>query len=723
MPSLRRLLTTFVFALPFAASAQLPHGAVVTTEQVRAELLAHAPDGIAPGKPLWLGLAIDHAPHWHTYWKNPGDSGLPTTVEWTLPPGFAAGDIEWPTPQALPVGPLMNFGHEGRLLLPVRVTVPDDFTAPRLDVKLRADWLVCKDVCIPEGGDFALSIPAQAATSAHASRFEAAWAARPQAVDAAARARVDGGALVVGADALPERLRGQALQFFPELPGVIDNAARPAQRWDGERWEVRVPLSAQRSESPAQMVAVLAAPGAGAGVQVRFAVEGAWPAPGSTPAAAPTGDTPAATAAPRSLPPSSVPSAPLPGFAFALLLALVGGALLNLMPCVFPVLSLKVLGFASHAHDRRALLAGGLAYTAGVVASFLLLAGLLLALRAGGEQLGWGFQLQSPLFVGALAVLFTLIGLNLAGVFEFGAMLPGNLAAMRARHPLADSALTGVLAVAVASPCTAPFMGASLGLAATLPTTQALAIFATLGLGMALPYLAASAWPALARLLPRPGAWMARFKALMAFPMFATVVWLLWVLGQQVGIDGAAGVLGLLVAVAFVAWALGSPGMGPRGRFGFGAASLAVLALTLAWAWPSLREDAAPATAAASADERWQPWSAERVAALNAQGRTVFVDFTAAWCVTCQFNKRTVLNDAVLLADFDLHRVALLRADWTRRDAAITAELARLGRNGVPVYALYRPGASAPRLLGEFLSVQEVRAAIAATQAAALSSP
>ena len=717
MSSLRRLLTACVIALPFAASAQLPTGAVVTTEQVRAELLAHAPEGVAPGKPLWLGLAIDHAPHWHTYWKNPGDSGLPTTFEWTLPPGFAAGDIEWPTPQALPVGPLMNFGHEGRLLLPVRVTVPDDFAAPRLDVKLRADWLVCKDVCIPEGGDFALSIPAQAATSAHAPRFEAAWAAHPHAVDATASARVDAGALVVAVDALPERLQGQTLTFFPEMPGVIDNAARTTQRWDGRRWEVRVPLSAQRSESPAQLVAVLASPGSGAGVQVRFAVDGTWPAPGSaTPGVAAT----AATPADAFVPP---PRAAAPGFALALLLALVGGALLNLMPCVFPVLSLKVIGFASHAHDRRALLAGGFAYTAGVVASFLVLAGLLLALRAGGEQLGWGFQLQSPLFVGALAVLFTLIGLNLAGVFEFGQMLPGNLAAARARHPLADSALTGVLAVAVASPCTAPFMGASLGVAATLPAAQALAIFAALGLGMALPYLAASAWPALARLLPRPGAWMARFKALMAFPMFATVVWLLWVLGQQVGVDGAAGALGLLVAVAFVAWALGSPGMGPRGRLGFGATSLVVLALTLAWAWPSLRDDAAPAPVAASADDRWQPWSAERVAALNAQGRTVFVDFTAAWCVTCQFNKRTVFSDAVLMADFDLHKVALLRADWTRRDAAITAELARLGRNGVPVYALYRPGAATPQLLGEFLSVQEVRAAIAATRAAALSSP
>jgi thiol:disulfide interchange protein DsbD len=713
MSDLRRLLGIVVAAAaPAVAMAFSLTGSVVTTEQVRAELLAHAPEGVAPGKPVWLGLAIDHAPHWHTYWKNPGDSGLPTTLEWTLPGGVVAGEIEWPTPQRLPVGPLMNFGHEGRLLLPVRVTVPEGFAAPTLDVKLRADWLVCKDVCIPEGGDFALSIPAQAATSAHAARFEAAWAARPQVVEAQASARVDGGALVVTAAALPPALHGRELQFFPELAGVIDNAARQTQRWDGTAWQMRVPLSPQRSESPARMVAVLASPGEAAGVQVAFAVAGPWPAPGSLPAA------PEAAVAPAAAP-VSLPSAAPPGFVLALVLALVGGALLNLMPCVFPVLSLKVIGFTAHAHDRRALLAGGLAYTAGVVLSFVALAGLLLALRAGGEQIGWGFQLQSPGFVAALAVLFTLIGLNLAGVFEFGSVLPGNLAALRARHPLADSLLTGVLAVAVASPCTAPFMGASLGAAAALPASQALTIFAALGLGMALPYLAASAWPGLARALPRPGAWMVRFKSVMAFPMFATVVWLLWVLGQQTGIDGAAAMLGLLVAVAFVAWAFGTVGMGRKGRLGFGATGLVVLALTASWALPLLRE-APVALSAASTDERWQPWSPQRVAELNAQGRTVFVDFTAAWCVTCQFNKRTVLNDPVLLADFDLNKVTLLRADWTRRDPTITAELARLGRSGIPVYAIYRPGAAAPQLLSELLTVQEVRTAIAASTAASL---
>jgi thiol:disulfide interchange protein DsbD len=699
------LVGLWALALPALATS-----AVVTTEQVRAELVAHAPEGVAPGRPLWLGLAIDHPPGWHTYWRNPGDAGLPTTLRWSLPDGFAAGAIEWPLPRRVQVGPLVSFGYVGALLLPVRVSVPEGFDGTVLPVRLRADWLVCKDVCIPEGGDFALDIPAQASTSAHAARFAAAWAQQPQPVQAQASARVEGDALVVSAAALPAALHGRELHFFPEQAGVIDNAATSVQRWDGAAWELRVPLSRYRSEGPTHIDAVLVDAQAGSGVRVGLPVSGDWPPPGSV-ALAP----PAAPAAAAGAPP---PAPAMPGFLLALLLAAVGGALLNLMPCVFPVLALKVMSFADHAHERRQLVAGGLAYTAGVVLSFLALAALLLALRAGGEQIGWGFQLQSPAFVAVMALLFTLIGLNLAGVYQFNLVLPGNLAALRARHPVADSALTGVLVVAVASPCTAPFMGAALGVAVTLPAAQALAVFAALGLGMALPYLLATLWPSLARALPRPGPWMLRFKSLMAFPMFATVVWLLWVLGHQIGVDGATGVLGALLALAFVAWALGTPGMGHGARAGFGVASLAVFGLTLAWAAPSLRTVDAPAPAAVAADARWQPWSAQAVAAANAQGRAVFVDFTAAWCVTCQINKR-VLDDPVVLADFELRNVALMRADWTRPDAAIAAELARLGRNGVPVYALYLPGQALPLLLPELLTVPMVREALAQVVVAA----
>ncbi len=692
------LLATLLLLCPPLARALNLGGAVVTTDQVRAELVAHAPDGVAPGKTVWLGLAIRHAPEWHTYWKNPGDSGLPTTLDWQLPAGVSAGAIDWPRPQRLPIGPLMNYGYKGELLLPVPLQIPAGFAAASLDVKLRADWLVCREICIPETGNFRLAVAAAGSTTADAALFQAAWAARPQpSATLQAEAALDAGALVLRVAGLDAGWRDARIDVFAEQAGVLDNAATPAARWDGGRWTARLPLAAQRTERPAAMDFVIARPGDVAGTRLRVEVAGAWPA--------------ATAIAPLPAPIQPAATPPL-GLPLALLLALVGGALLNLMPCVFPVLSLKVLGFASHADDRRTPLAGGLAYSAGVVLSFIALAGVMLALRAGGEQLGWGFQLQSPAFVAGLAALFTLIGLNLAGLFEFGSVLPSSLAAARARHPLADHALTGVLAVAVASPCTAPFMGASLGLAVTLPAAQALAVFAALGLGMALPYLAASAGPALARALPRPGAWMAQLRSFMAFPMFATVVWLVWVVGQQVGIDGAAALLALLLALAFVAWALGAPGVGAKARWVLGSASVLLLAAALVWALPALRQDAVAAASSAAADDAWLPWSAARVAALQAEGRPVFVDFTAAWCVTCQVNKRVVLSRSDVMADFAQRRVVLLRADWTRRDAAIGAELARLSRSGVPVYALYAPGQAQPQLLSELLSVDEVRRAL-----------
>ncbi len=702
---------TFLFAAPLLLLSGWSHAAlpasVVKTEQVRAELVAHAPQGIAPGQPMWLGLAIDHQPHWHTYWKNPGDSGLPTTLQWTLPAGVVAGDIEWPTPQRLPIGPLVNYGYEGQLLLPVRLSVPADFRAETLTVRLHAEWLVCKDVCIPESGEFTLPLNTRSGWASHTAQFEAASARRPQSVagvKAAADVRPD--SLVVRVDGLPPAWQGKPIAFFPETAGVIENAAPVAAQWQDGLWTGRVPLASQRSASPAKMAAVLTTPGQPTGVQVAFAVAGSWPALDATPGAGEGA---------KAAPPPAKP-APSIGLAAALLLALAGGALLNLMPCVFPVLSLKVIGFASHAHDRRALARGGFAYTAGVVLSFVALAGVLLALRAGGEQLGWGFQLQSPAVIATLAALFTLIGLNLTGVFEFGSVLPSSLASLRVRHPLVDSALTGVLAVAIASPCTAPFMGASLGLAVTLPAAEALAVFAALGLGMALPYLAVSLWPALARALPRPGAWMAHFRTAMAFPMFATVVWLVWVFGQQSGIDAVAALLSTLVALAFTAWALGAPGFAPKARAVLGVLAVATLVAALSWMAPVLATPAlagARSDAAPHADERWQAWSADKVDELRAAGRPVFVDFTAAWCVTCQFNKRATLSDASVMADFESRNVALLRADWTRRDAAITAELARLGRSGVPVYVLYAPGTSAPQVLSEILSVADLRSALA----------
>lgn len=729
----RRLLGALFFiaasALSTGAGAQFllktsgsAGASVVTTPYVRAELVAHAPQGIAPGQPLQLGLLLTHQPDWHTYWKNPGDSGLPTQLDWQLPAGLDAGEIAWPAPRKFPLGNLANYGYDGQVLLPVAITVPPGWRAEPLATEatfqLHASWLVCRQECIPEEGRFTLQVPIQGTTALHAAAFQAAAEAHPRPLQPAdgSSARVQDGALLLRVAGLPPAWQGRELGVFPETPGVVQTAASPAQQWqDGGVWTASVPLSPQRSEGPEPLPLVLTE--GGAGVQLALPVEGAWP-----PVAAPATVSPALAAAlaanaqtAQAVAGTPVMAAPLPAWLAALAGALLGGLLLNLMPCVFPVLAIKVTGFARHGQDLRAQRLGGLAYAAGVVLSFVLLGALMLGLRAAGEAVGWGFQLQSPAVVAGLAALFTLIGLNLAGVFEFGRMLPSSLASLQARHPVADSFLTGVLAVAVASPCTAPFMGASLGLTATLPAAQALAIFAALGVGLALPYVLAAWLPAVARALPRPGAWMDTLRRLLAFPMFATVVWLIWVLGQQSGINGAAALLALLVALSMAAWALTLRG---RARVALAPFSIAVCAW-LVWVWgPKVIEmDTTPlavASAAAPLDSGdWQPWRPGLADELVAQGRPVFVDYTAAWCVTCQYNKNTTLARDEVLQDFAAKNVALLRADWTRRDPAITAALARLGRSGVPVYVLHAPG-RAPVVFTEILSTQEVRGALAA---------
>ena len=683
---------------------------VVTTEQVRAELMAHAPEGVEPGKPVWVGLQITHKPEWHTYWKNSGDSGLPTVLEWTLPAGVTAGDIAWPTPKKIPIGTLANYGYEGTVLLPVPLTVAPNFKpgllSGELDIKLKAAWLVCKKECIPEEGEFALKLPVKSTTAIHGAAFDAAFKAQPRplmgntGIVPDSQVQIDGNLIRLSVQNLPVSLRGKTLDVFPETPEVIETAATPSQGWKGAVWTASMPLSAQRSNSPSVMPFVLAA--GAESYRAELKVLGTWPT-----VAAPATVSPALDAALKAnaAQASSTPSLTL---AAALLGALIGGLILNLMPCVFPVLAIKVVGFTQHAGDARAHRRAGLAYTAGVIVSFLALGALMLGLRTAGESIGWGFQLQSPAVVAALAALFTVIGLNLAGVFEFGNLLPSGVASLQAKNPTLDSFLSGVLAVAIASPCTAPFMGASLGFAVGLPAAQALMVFAAIGVGMALPYLLASWVPAVARALPRPGAWMDTFRKLMAFPMFATVAWLVWVLGQQSGIDGAGALLALLVALSLVVWALTLRG---NARVALGTVSVLLLG-ALAWGTGSyITQGQAPA-AVAAADARWQAWAPGRVEQLVEAGQPVFVDFTAAWCVTCQYNKKTTLARGDVLADLAAKNVALLRADWTRRDPAITAALAQLGRNGVPVYVFYKKG-SPPVVLSEVLGVEEVRSVIA----------
>ncbi len=687
-------------------------GPVVTTDQVRAELLAWAPDGVGPGKQVWLGLELKHQPEWHTYWKNAGDSGLPTVLDWQLPNGISAGAIAWPTPKKITIGTLANYGYENTVLLPVPLTVTSDFNRTQLDVQLKAAWLVCKKECIPQEGTFSLTVPATSSSALSGGAFQAAFAAAPQALPPGnSQIEVSGKSLKVSLSGLPAALTGKTLAFFPETGSVIEPAATWQQTWQGPVWTAQVPLSPLRTESPAILPVVVAVDSAA--YRIEAPVQGSWPAVAAVAQLPPALEASLkANASAGALPIQSGQGIASPiGWWAALLGALVGGMILNLMPCVFPVLAIKVVGFVK-VTDRASRVSTGLAYTLGVVLSFMALGALLLTLRAAGEQLGWGFQLQSPAVVAGLALLFTLLGLNLAGLFEWGYFLPRRLVNLQAKNPTIDSFLSGVLATAIASPCTAPFMGASLGYAIGLPAAQALTVFGAIGVGMALPYLAASVVPGIAQLLPRPGAWMVTFKQLMAFPMFATVAWLVWVLGQQSGIDGAGTLLGLLVLLSLSVWALTLKG---QTRTVIATFSIAASALFI-WASGSnltkIQDREQAAGQLADGAQGWQAWEPGRVDQLTAQGQSVFVDFTAAWCVTCQYNKKTTLSDASVLADIAAKKVVLLRADWTRRDPAVTAALSSLGRSGVPVYAIYKPG-QRPVVLSEVLSVEDVRAELA----------
>ncbi|AOY93100.1 protein-disulfide reductase [Cupriavidus sp. USMAA2-4] len=688
-----------------AASAQFGSKGVVVTERTRAELLAHTPEGVEPGKPVWVGLQLAHQPEWHSYWKNSGDSGLPTKLEWQLPTGVQAGEIAWPMPRKYSLGTLINYGYENTVLLPVPLTITPDFKpsllGDTLEIKLKAQWLICRELCVPEEGEFSIAIPTQSAMASNGPVFQASFDAQPKPLAGQATATIDENALRLRVSGLPAGLRGKQLDFFPETSGVIESSAQWSQAWEGQHWTARVPLSPYRGLSPDVMPIVLTQGNDSWSIDAKL--QGTWPPTAALPSVSPDLQ--------EALRDNAAAAKSRAGLTFtaALVGALLGGLILNLMPCVFPVLAIKVVSFTQHASDQRARRLDGAAYSVGVVASFAALGLLVVALRSAGQQLGWGFQLQIPGVVAALAVLFTLIGLNLAGVFEVRQFIPTRLASLQSNHPVLNAFLSGVLAVVVASPCTAPFMGAALGFAVGLPASQALLIFATLGAGMALPYLVASWVPAVGRLLPRPGEWLVTFRKLMAYPMFAAVVWLLWVLGQQSGIDAASALLVVLIATSMLAWSLGLAG---RTR-------VIVGMIAVAWAagftWLLAGQIGAPRPQQAMAvnESAWQVWEPGQVERFLAGGRPVFVDFTAAWCVTCQYNKKTVLQKPEVLADFAARDVALLRADWTLRDPAITVALGALGRSGVPLYVLYT-GNAAPRVLSEILSPSELKAALSA---------
>jgi thiol:disulfide interchange protein DsbD len=673
-----------------AAPAQSRAQTIVENEYTTTEVIPEAA-GFASGETLWFALRQELRDGWHVFWVNPGDAGLPLRLEWDLPPGYEAGETLHPVPEYIPVGPLASYAHEGAPVFLVAVTAPADARpGDEVSVAIEASWQACEDICVPEEGRFAFTLPVTqtpAPNVSHTELFAAARAALPESYsgDASFAGEGNGYALRLAA---PGDFNDDGAFFFAAPEGLIEPSG--AQAATVENGAVRIAMKPGWTDGfdGPRLDGVLTYKTADGG-RKGLALSADIVAPIRKPQA-----------------PAIAANVPL-----LLLLAFLGGVILNIMPCVFPVVFIKAASFMQSAREHPGdVRRQGLFYTAGVLATFALTGGALLALRAGGEQLGWGFHLQSPAVTALSAYVLLLVGLNLAGVFSAGQSLAGAGEGLASKGGSAGAFFTGALAVVVAAPCIGPLLSAPMGAALLLPPLAGMAIFLALGLGLAAPYLALSFAPGLARKLPKPGRWMVTFKQVLAFPVFGAAAYFLWVLAQQASGTGLGAVLAGSVLLAFAAWSFErSKGEGARALVLRGVSALAaVLALA-----PLFRIEAAPAAASvetygAMTAERYSDAALERY---RAAGTPVFVDFTAAWCVTCQFNKAAIFSDPALAQDFAAAGAVFMVADWTVRDPEITAALQRFGASGVPLYVFY-PGEGEPRVFSLPLSKDAVRRAL-----------
>jgi len=713
-------MLTRLFALLFALVALVPVPAAaqgVRTGHLEAQLVRQT-DSAAPGSTVYIAVVQDIDPDWHTYWTNPGDVGQATDFDWGPPPGVQIGEPAWPLPRRILTlagqDRFSSYAYEGRVVTPVPVAVPAlAQVGTSLPIRLTATFFVCSDtLCVPETAQLSVELPIRDGRPELDGRWgrviDRALATAPQASAVTGRFSTTAGGVnfAFAADELTG-IDADGAYFLPEQPGVIDQAA--VQRIE------RGPRGLILSAPAAQSLVPLTGPVTGvlatrAGVW-RVSLEAGDP---------PAGSHGLGPAEPAALSGGFAGGVPDLGLVQAIGWAFLGGLILNIMPCVFPILSMKAASLAGSAARPERARADGLAFLGGVMATFLALAGALLILRAGGEAAGWGFQLQNPAVVAALTLVMLGAGLNLSGLFHAGAAaqalgseagesLEGPLARLA---PWAGSALTGVLAVVVAAPCTAPFMAAAIGYAATQPATTALAVFAALGFGFALPYFLISVSPALMRALPRPGPWLARAKAILALPMYGAALWLGWVFWRQAGLAPTLILFGAGVALTAALWLYGRRQIAEPQSWNRPTAAAVIVLAALAGAgliWAATAPRTTPeAGAALNADA----WSTARLATLRAENRPVLVNFTADWCLSCKTNEATALSSARVAAALDRTNAAYLIADWTLRDEVIAAELARHGRSGVPLYLVYPADGGAPEVLPQLLTDAMVAAAL-----------
>lgn len=706
------MLLMLLSALITPAHAQTDRAA---TPQVAASLIASVAQ-VQPGVAFYVGVHQKIIPHWHTYWINPSDSGNATSIAWTLPDGAHAGEIIWPAPSRFSMGPITNYAYENEVTLVTQITPPANLhSGDSFKVHALVDWLVCQEECIPQQVELVLELPI-AASDAPADIDSSGDAQIAQAlaqVPVASPWAIQASQTSINPDtaqgelsleiALPaeQRERVSDIWFYPYDWGRIQQSAQQQRLNTDDGIRLRIPTGEAPLNIGEQLTGVLVIrerasddnnSSISRGFEVKIPLQ----------SAAVTGE-------------SSI------GFWAAILLALVGGVILNLMPCVFPVLSIKALSLVSHANQSAAQIrAHGLMYTLGVLVSFALLALLLILLKAGGAQIGWGFQFQSPLFVLLVAYLMFAVGLSLSGVFFIGCSVAGVGSSLTEKPGYGGSFFTGVLATIVATPCTAPFMAAALGYALAQPAVKLLAIFLSLGLGLALPYLLLTCWPRLQRWLPKPGAWMEIAKQVLAFPMYAAAIWLVWVLVQQAGVNAVVTALGGMLLIAIAAWLYNATAMTNRRARLIGNSVAVILILAALYVgYVGVNQPASGQLKKAEniTDKNWEAFSDERLAQLLAEGKPVFLNFTASWCISCLVNERMALSDESVKDAFEQKGVVYLKGDWTNRDQSITRFLQKFNRSGVPLYVFYPAGKpEQPMELPQILTPNMVISAVTQAQ-------
>jgi thiol:disulfide interchange protein DsbD len=672
-------------AAPQPCKAQLPpstvsaDGASATAPHLKVSLVASAAM-IAPGAGFQTGLHFQLDKGWHVYWVNAGDSGEPPTIKWTLPKGITAGPMQFPAPQRLPLGPLMDFGYPDEVLYPIDMEVAPDFKpgAPAV-LAGQVDWLVCRESCIPGRAFLSLKLPTAATPAVNQARLSLiqTWNRRipkplPQGDEAAYSDKAEPFRLIVHT-ASP----AAEAQFFPLDQNQIDNDA--PQIITSENGGVILDIKKDPElKTPPDVLNGVVVFRDGVAFEVH-AKRGPL----------------------RYLAASALPGArPTTSLLQALGLALIGGIILNLMPCVFPVLFIKALSLVQSSQtERKHMRLHGLVYTLGILASFWVVVAVLLILRAGGQRLGWGFQFQSPEFLAVMALLLFFLGLSLAGMFEIGLTLTSAGGSLAQKQGYSGSFFTGVLAMVVATPCTAPFMGVAIGYALAEPSWVSFLVFTALGVGLAAPYLLLAFQPAWTRILPRPGAWMEVLKQATAVPIFATVIWLVWLFTSSTDASALAGLLLAFLLLGIAGWVLGR---WPAQRVPLLAAVVVIAAAVAAPIYATHRfaqPVQASSRAGVASPKDWQPFTPTIVASYQAQGKPVLVDFTAAWCLSCQVNEKVVLDRPEVESRLHSSGIALVRADWTHHDDDIAQALSQLGRSGVPAYALYPANAGGPPVM------------------------